>query len=96
MSDGRAPRGTSAPEETALRARIRRILKAHGRLHYDADHLSEHDDLYEAGLSAQASVNVMLALEHEFQLEFPDQMLSRSVFYSIGNLASAIAQIHAG
>jgi len=55
--------------------------------------LSEQDDLYEAGMSSHASVNVMLALESEFNLEFPDQMLNRSVFDSIGAIASAIEQL---
>ena len=31
-------------------------------------------------MSSLASVNVMLALEGEFNIEFPDQMLNRSVF----------------
>lgn len=89
MADGRA---RAHQERTA---RIRKVLRAHGRLRRDPDYLSDQDDLYEAGMSAHASANVMLALEHEFQMEFPDQMLSRSVFFSIGNIASAITQLDA-
>ena len=34
-------------------------------------------------MTSHASVNVMLALEGEFEIEFPDHMLKRSVFESI-------------
>ena len=42
---------------------IRAILKEHGRLSVDAATLTETADLYQAGLTSHASVNVMLALE---------------------------------
>ena len=82
-------------EAAALRAKIRNVLKAHGRLSRDPDRLSEHDDLYEAGMSPHASVDVLLALENEFKMEFPDQMLDRPIFGSIGTIASAIARLQA-
>ena len=70
--------------------RIRRILKDHGRLSKDAETLSEDADLYQVGLTSHASVNVMLALEGEFEVEFPDHMLRRSVFESIAAIRGAI------
>ncbi|HVY46987.1 MAG TPA: acyl carrier protein, partial [Minicystis sp.] len=63
--------------------KIRRILKDHGRLAGDVDSLADDADLYQAGMTSHASVNVMLALEGEFDVEFPDHMLKRSVFESI-------------
>ena len=60
--------------------RIRRILKDHGRLSADATAIAADADLYQAGMTSHASVNVMLALEGEFDVEFPDHMLKRSVF----------------
>jgi acyl carrier protein len=87
--------GTPVMDDSALQDRIRKILKQHARLSRDAERLSEHEDLYAAGMSSHASVNVMLALESEFDLEFPDQMLNRSVFDSIGAIASAIEQLGA-
>lgn len=67
-------------------ARIREVLKNHGRLNKEMDQLGEEDDLYQAGMTSHASVNVMLALEGEFDIEFPDHMLTRSVFESGGLL----------
>jgi acyl carrier protein len=73
--------------------KIRQILKDHGRLTKDATALGESDDLYQAGMTSHASVTVMLALEGEFDLEFPDHMLKRSVFESIGAIRAAIAEL---
>ena len=41
----------------------------------------------QAGMTSHASVNVMLALEDAFDVEFPDRMLKRSVFESIAAIA---------
>ncbi len=76
--------------------KIRKILKEHGRLTKDALTLAEDADLYQAGMTSHASVNVMLALEGEFDVEFPDHMLKRGVFESIGSMRDAIAQLTKG
>ena len=73
--------------------RIRTILADHARLNVDAATLAEADDLYQAGMTSHASVQVMLALEDEFDVEFPDAMLKRSVFESIANMAEAIGTL---
>jgi acyl carrier protein len=49
---------------------IRQILKDHGKFTVDVATLSDDADLYEAGMTSHASVNVMLALEDAFDLEF--------------------------
>ena len=73
--------------------KIRSILKEHGRLTKDATSLEESADLYQAGMTSHASVNVMLALEGEFDVEFPDHMLKRSVFESIAAIGAAIDEL---
>ncbi len=76
--------------------KIRGILKEHGRLSKDAETLEDTTDLYQAGMTSHASVNVMLALEGDFDIEFPDHMLKRSVFESVGAIAAAIDELTAG
>ena len=76
--------------------RIRRILKDHGRLSADSTTIAADADLYQAGMTSHASVNVMLALEGEFEVEFPDQMLRRDVFESIAAIGSAVRQLTGG
>ena len=75
---------------------IRRILRENGRLSVDADSLDSDSDLYQAGMTSHASVNVMLALEDAFDVEFPDSMLKRSVFESIDAIAAAVGELQAG
>lgn len=72
---------------------IRTIVRDAARLAVDADTLNDESDLYEAGMTSQASVNVMLALEEEFDVEFPDNMLRRSVFSSFANIRDALTQL---
>jgi acyl carrier protein len=73
--------------------KIRKILKDHGRLSKEVDALGDDTDLYQAGMTSHASVNVMLALEGEFDVEFPDHMLKRSVFESIAAIRGAIEEL---
>ena len=72
---------------------VREIVKEHGRLAVDVETLSDDASLYEAGMTSHASVNVMLALEDTFDVEFPDELLKRSVFESIASISSALAQL---
>ena len=65
---------------------IRSILRRHGRLAVDVD-------LYDAGLTSHASVNLMLALEQHFDIEFPERMLRRGTFESIGAIEAAISEL---
>lgn len=76
-----------------LNAEIRRVLNDVGRLPLDANTLGDRADLYLAGMSSHASVDVMLALEDAFDIEFPAQMLNRSVFESIASIAAAVAEL---
>jgi len=73
-----------------VKAKIRKIIKDHARLSLDVDSIADAANLVEAGMTSHASVMLMLALENEFALEFPDSMLSRSVFESIDTIAVAI------
>ena len=44
-------------------------------------------------MTSHASVNVMLALEDAFDVEFPDGMLKRSVFESVAAISDALEQL---
>ena len=75
---------------------IRQVLRDHGRLNRDVGDIDADTDLYQAGMTSHASVNVMLALEGAFDVEFPDHMLKRSVFSSIASIRQALAELTAG
>jgi acyl carrier protein len=80
---------------TDVTEKIRTIVKEHGRLPADVDALSDDADLFQAGMTSHASVNLMLALEDAFDVEFPDHMLKRSVFENIANIRSALSELKA-
>lgn len=77
------------PMETEIRA----ILKQHARLALPVERLSDDADLFDAGMTSHSSVMVMLALEEQFEVEFPDELLTREVFHSIGSIQAAVTQI---
>jgi acyl carrier protein len=70
--------------------RIRDVLREYGKLPVDPAALSDEDDLYRAGMTSHASVNVMLALEDAFDVEFPDSMLRKSTFASLSAIREAL------
>jgi acyl carrier protein len=72
---------------------IRPIVAEHARLRVNVDQLSDDADLYEAGLTSLSTVNLMLALEEHFDVEFSDRMLGRRTFSSMRALSDAIAEL---
>jgi acyl carrier protein len=78
---------------SGLAPEIRRVLRDHARLPIDLDSLDDQADLFRAGMSSHASVNVMLALEDAFDIEFPDSMLKRSVFESVAGIDAAVQEL---
>ena len=72
---------------------IRLVLAEHGRLAVDVDTITEHTDLFAAGMTSHASVNVMLALEDAFDIEFSEKMLKKSTFESIAAIRAGIVEM---
>ncbi|HEX3804121.1 MAG TPA: acyl carrier protein [Solirubrobacteraceae bacterium] len=76
-----------------MEEKIWEIIQENGRLPVDTTSLSDGSDLYVAGMTSHASVNVMLALEDAFDVEFPDHMLKRSVFQSVSAISGALNEL---
>ena len=83
-------------DTAAIDTQIRTVLKDHARLSKDAMSLDANEDLYQAGMTSHASVNVMLGLEGTFDVEFPDHMLKRNVFNSIASIRAAVSELVGG
>ncbi len=73
--------------------KVRDILTQHGRLSSPVGQLRDASDLYNAGLTSLATVGLMLALEEQFNIEFPDNMLSRKTFASIESIVDAVQKL---
>ncbi len=74
---------------------IRELLREHGRLPLDVAALHGDQDLYAAGLTSFAAVQLMLAIEDRFEIEFPERMLNRRSFASIDAIAGCVHQLSA-
>ena len=72
---------------------VRAVLAKHGRLSIPVDQLEDSSDLYKAGLTSLATVGLMLALEEQFDVEFPDNMLGRKTFGSIEAILYAVGRL---
>ncbi len=73
--------------------KIREILSKHGKLSQDISNLQISSNLYDAGLTSLATVNIMLAIEDAFDVEFADSMLNRKTFQSIDSLVEALDEL---
>jgi len=73
-----------------MQDRIRDVLAAHGQMEVDPREVDDQADLYELGLTSLASVNVMLALEDVFGVEFPEEVVKKSTFASVRNIERVV------
>jgi acyl carrier protein len=72
---------------------IRGLLGKFGGLSQSVDQIADDADLYAAGLSSFASVQLMLGIEDAFDIEFPDNLLNRKSFSSIGAIEKTVDMI---
>jgi acyl carrier protein len=76
-----------------MQDQIRDVLATHGRMAVDPREVDEQADLYDLGLTSHASVDVMLALEDAFDIEFPDEVLKKATFASVHNIAQVVESL---
>ena len=74
---------------------IRLLVADHGRLPVSIDTLDNKQDLYAAGLTSFAAVQLMLAIEDRFDIEFSESMLNRRSFASIDAIAGCLHELSA-
>ncbi|HEY8163261.1 MAG TPA: phosphopantetheine-binding protein [Methylocystis sp.] len=59
-----------------------------------AEELTSNSDLYlVVGMKPFAAIQLMLALEKEFEIEFPRRMLNRQSMSSLGTIRSCIEEL---
>ena len=75
---------------------IRELLAKFGKLPVAIDTVADDADLYAAGLTSFASVQLMLGIEDAFDIEFPDNLLNRKSFSTIAMIEQVVAQLVAG
>lgn len=75
---------------------IRAILASSGRLAVPVESLGAEADLFAAGLDSLAIVNVLMSIEERFDIELPDELLSRRLFSSIATISRVVADLTEG
>jgi acyl carrier protein len=78
-----------------LRSEVRDVLRVYAGIPNGIDAVDDNDDLFDAGMSSHAGVNVVLALEETFDIVFPDRMLQRCAFKSVRRIVSSIGELEA-
>lgn len=76
-----------------MEIQVRDILAAHARMAGDAHDVDGDADLYQLGLTSHAAVNVMLAIEDEFDVEFPDEVLKKATFATVDNIVAVLESL---
>lgn len=76
-----------------MKAKIRALLERLGEFPAGPDALRDDADLHAAGLSSYGTVELMMAIEGEFGVEFPDALLTRATFGSIESVAAAVSSL---
>ena len=79
--------------EDLIHHRLQKLLGDLGTLACDVAELTPDTDLYATGLTSLASVDLMLAIERDFGFLFPDDLLNRRTFGSIGAIAAVIRRL---
>lgn len=79
----------------AMTDRIREAISSQGRLRTPVSELADDDDLYRHGLTSHATVGLMLELEDQFGVEFPDAYLVKATFESVSSIADALTKLGA-
>lgn len=78
-----------------MRDRVRAIVASMNLVPVPLEGLSDEDNLFDAGMTSFGSVQLMLAIEEDFDIEFPNALLTRKTFATLGGLIAAVEQLAA-
>ncbi len=80
-------------DRNEIEGEVRVILGLRGKLPIEISTLAATDCLFDAGMTSHPTVKVMLGLEDRFEIEFPDELLERSVFGQFATISNAIEKL---
>ena len=69
---------------------IRELVAVHGKLLVDVAELEDSSNLFEAGLTSLNTVNLMLAIEDQYDVVFTDDSLTPETFSSVEALLGVV------
>lgn len=74
----------------SVESKIREMLASVGHLAVAADTLTPDSDLFAAGLTSQAAVELVFGLEDRLGIEIPDHLIRREALGSIAQLVATV------
>ncbi|MFI7635078.1 acyl carrier protein [Nonomuraea sp. NPDC049400] len=83
-------------ERTHVERRVRDLLARRAVLPGVIESVEAEADLWELGMESLAMVGVMVAVEDEFGIEFPDELLTRETFRSLAVITDAVMSLTRG
>lgn len=69
---------------------VRQLIATYAKLNADIGDLADSSNLFDAGLTSLNTVNLMLAIEDEYDIEFDDDSLRRETFESVDALTAVV------
>ncbi len=72
---------------------VRQAIETYGNLRVPIVILTPDADLYAVGLTPFAAIQVALAVEETFEVEFPARMLRRQSFASINSIVACLDEL---
>ena len=76
-----------------MRDRVRTIVASMNLVPVPLEGLTDEDNLFDAGMTSFGSVQLMLRIEEDFDIEFPNALLTRKTFATLGALIAAVEQL---
>lgn len=76
-----------------IEKRVRNTVSATLAGAVDVDAMDSTDDLFGAGMTSHQTVQVMLGIEYEFDIEFTDDDLVKSTFSTIASMVRAVSAL---
>ncbi|MFG3438808.1 acyl carrier protein [Nonomuraea sp. NPDC047897] len=86
-------RALPGDERTRVERRVRLLLTGRSVLPGVIESADAGADLWELGMESLAMVGVMVAVEDEFGVEFPDALLTRETFRSLAAITDAVLSL---
>lgn len=84
---------TDLAHPPAIEDTVRSLLAEVIQLRFNPASVAVTDDLYGAGLSSLGTVDLMLAIEDRFGIEFTNAWLNRRTFASIAAISNAVRRL---
>jgi acyl carrier protein len=82
-------------DDTKMLATLKELIVEHVVGLDSLDQVSDNSDLVDLGLDSMAGLNLLLDMEEEFEVQFPEEYLTAEVFSTPMTLAAAIKAIPA-